>query len=219
MESKVCSRSQGQPPGARRRAMIWTARSKRSPVVGMGKTTVNEWQERGQRRERSQHFSFPRAGLVVSPLFTRGRVMGFIPLRVRDERLRLAAMVPGNVTVIGAITRWTMVLFPKTPSGAKLGGSPGARTQRAYAPPRPNPAMAGRRALPGHRDRLWHQWCRDRAAMRPRRQAHPGGGAARFRRGNNQPVDAHHPWRAALPRTRRDRASAGIVARAPAVVA
>jgi hypothetical protein len=32
MESKVCSRSQGHPPGARRRAMIETASSKRFPV-------------------------------------------------------------------------------------------------------------------------------------------------------------------------------------------
>src|SRR5512147_81026 len=35
MESNVCSRSHGQPPGARNRAMISTARSKRSPVVGI----------------------------------------------------------------------------------------------------------------------------------------------------------------------------------------
>src|SRR6266496_5413243 len=35
MVSKVCSRSQGQPPGARSRAMMDTARSKRSPVVGI----------------------------------------------------------------------------------------------------------------------------------------------------------------------------------------
>src|SRR5579872_6862576 len=33
MESKVCSRSQGQPPSPRKRAMIETTRSKRSPVV------------------------------------------------------------------------------------------------------------------------------------------------------------------------------------------
>src|ERR1700691_5695653 len=36
MESKVCSRSQGQPPGARKRSIIATARSKRSPVVDIG---------------------------------------------------------------------------------------------------------------------------------------------------------------------------------------
>src|SRR5581483_2896176 len=36
MESNVCSRSQGQPPGPRNRAMMETARSNRSPVVGMG---------------------------------------------------------------------------------------------------------------------------------------------------------------------------------------
>src|SRR5712691_200592 len=36
MESKLCSRSQGQPPGPRNRAMMETARSNRSPVVGMG---------------------------------------------------------------------------------------------------------------------------------------------------------------------------------------
>ena len=33
MESKVCSRSHGHPPGARSRSMIATARSNRSPVV------------------------------------------------------------------------------------------------------------------------------------------------------------------------------------------
>src|SRR6266542_535763 len=33
MESKVCSRSHGHPPGARRRAMMDTARSKRAPLV------------------------------------------------------------------------------------------------------------------------------------------------------------------------------------------
>src|SRR5579864_4529635 len=42
MESKVCSRSQGQPPGARRRSMIATARSKRSPVVDIPATNVND---------------------------------------------------------------------------------------------------------------------------------------------------------------------------------
>src|SRR5215469_1087297 len=41
MLSKVCSRSHGQPPGARSRAMMETARSNRSPVVGIA-TTVNE---------------------------------------------------------------------------------------------------------------------------------------------------------------------------------
>ena len=34
MESKVCSRSQGQPPGSRRRAMISTRRSNFSPQDG-----------------------------------------------------------------------------------------------------------------------------------------------------------------------------------------
>src|SRR5262249_28245583 len=34
IESKVCSRSQGHPPGARNLAMMATARSKRSPVLG-----------------------------------------------------------------------------------------------------------------------------------------------------------------------------------------
>src|SRR5579862_4328426 len=33
MESKVCSRSHGHPPGARSRSMIATARSNRSPVA------------------------------------------------------------------------------------------------------------------------------------------------------------------------------------------
>jgi hypothetical protein len=40
MVSKVCSRSQGHPPGPRNRAMMDTARSNRSPVVGIG-TIVN----------------------------------------------------------------------------------------------------------------------------------------------------------------------------------
>src|SRR5271157_3137474 len=35
MVSKVCSRSQGHPPGPRSRAMIDTARSNRSPVVAI----------------------------------------------------------------------------------------------------------------------------------------------------------------------------------------
>src|SRR5260370_8083380 len=35
MESKVCARSEGQPAGPRNRAMMETARSNRSPVVGM----------------------------------------------------------------------------------------------------------------------------------------------------------------------------------------
>src|SRR5438046_1387703 len=35
MESKVCSRSQGHPPGARNLAMMKTARSNLSPVVGI----------------------------------------------------------------------------------------------------------------------------------------------------------------------------------------
>jgi hypothetical protein len=42
MESKVCSRSQGQPPGARSRSMMLTARSNRSPVVGIPATNVND---------------------------------------------------------------------------------------------------------------------------------------------------------------------------------
>src|ERR1700681_2064311 len=50
MESKVCSRSQGQPPGARRRSMMATARSKRSPVVDIPATNVNEFEGRGQYR-------------------------------------------------------------------------------------------------------------------------------------------------------------------------
>src|SRR5215831_5682435 len=41
MVSKVCSRSQGQPPGARSRAMMDIARSNRSPVVGIA-ITLNE---------------------------------------------------------------------------------------------------------------------------------------------------------------------------------
>src|SRR5450432_1691636 len=42
MESKVCSRSHGQPPGARRRAIIETTDSKRSPVVVMVAINVNQ---------------------------------------------------------------------------------------------------------------------------------------------------------------------------------
>src|SRR5215469_9840263 len=41
MLSKVCSRSQGHPPGARSRAMMDTARSNCSPVLGIA-ITVNE---------------------------------------------------------------------------------------------------------------------------------------------------------------------------------
>src|SRR6516225_12348628 len=41
MVSKVCSRSHGQPPGARSRAMMDTARSNRWPVLGIA-ITVNE---------------------------------------------------------------------------------------------------------------------------------------------------------------------------------
>src|SRR5580704_18358991 len=41
MVSKVCSRSHGHPPGPRNRAMIDTARSNRSPVVGIA-TNVND---------------------------------------------------------------------------------------------------------------------------------------------------------------------------------
>src|ERR1700693_259964 len=52
MESKVCSRSHGQPPGPRSRAMIETARSKRSPEVGMRpkhcKRRRCEWAMNGQ---------------------------------------------------------------------------------------------------------------------------------------------------------------------------
>ncbi len=52
IESKVCSRSHGQPPGPRSRAMIETARSKRSPVVGMRpkhcKRRRCEWAMNGQ---------------------------------------------------------------------------------------------------------------------------------------------------------------------------
>src|ERR1700694_1906204 len=50
MESKVCSRSQGHPPGPRRRAIMETARSKRSPVVGTGANTLPEKTGLGQRR-------------------------------------------------------------------------------------------------------------------------------------------------------------------------
>src|ERR1700758_1902572 len=48
MESKVCSRSQGQPPGARSRAMMETARSKRSPVVLVIASNLNEPRACGQ---------------------------------------------------------------------------------------------------------------------------------------------------------------------------
>src|SRR5215469_7401202 len=41
MVSKVCSRSQGHPPGARSRAMIETTRSNRSPVIAI-RPTLNE---------------------------------------------------------------------------------------------------------------------------------------------------------------------------------
>jgi hypothetical protein len=61
MVSKLCSRSQGQPPGARSRAMMATRRSNLSPVVvglvgiaGVGILIVaHEWV--GKRR-RSVHF-------------------------------------------------------------------------------------------------------------------------------------------------------------------
>src|ERR1700722_15170500 len=49
MESKVCSRSQGQPPGPRRRDMMATARSKRSPVADMDGFTLNQWGIDGNR--------------------------------------------------------------------------------------------------------------------------------------------------------------------------
>src|SRR5580658_11162170 len=49
MVSKVCSRSQGHPPGPRNRAMIETARSNRSPVVGI-KTNLNEERRKTKRR-------------------------------------------------------------------------------------------------------------------------------------------------------------------------
>src|SRR5882757_6847753 len=58
MESKVCSRSQGQPPGARRRSMMLTARSKRSPVVDISATNVNdrarEWQSANSSADRGR---------------------------------------------------------------------------------------------------------------------------------------------------------------------
>src|SRR6266404_4864516 len=47
MVSKFCSRSHGHPPGARSRAMISTARSKRSPVLDIP-PTVNGHSEHQQ---------------------------------------------------------------------------------------------------------------------------------------------------------------------------
>src|ERR1039458_9870525 len=47
MVSKVCSRSQGHPPGPRSRAMMDTARSKRSPVVAI----LHNLKDEGQRRK------------------------------------------------------------------------------------------------------------------------------------------------------------------------
>src|SRR5579863_566637 len=54
MVSKVCSRSQGHPPGARSRSMMLTARSKRSPVEGISPSTLNECPDDGQCCESGQ---------------------------------------------------------------------------------------------------------------------------------------------------------------------
>src|SRR6266404_7827817 len=63
MESKVCSRSQGHPPGPRNRAMIETARSNRSPVVADIAPTLNERRKNGQR-DMGTKFGFVCPALV-----------------------------------------------------------------------------------------------------------------------------------------------------------
>src|SRR4249919_3909054 len=70
MESKVCSRSHGQPPGARSRAIIATARSKRSPVDEDIGNNLNDLSSREQTnvRQLETHFDeLTQSALPQSP--------------------------------------------------------------------------------------------------------------------------------------------------------
>src|SRR5271165_2394221 len=68
MESKVCSRSHGQPPGPRRRAMIETARSKRSPVFGMDETLNEVVRGNKQGMDFGIHRAYKKINLLADPL-------------------------------------------------------------------------------------------------------------------------------------------------------
>src|SRR5436305_8456943 len=94
MESKVCSRSHGHPPSPRSRAMMDTARSKRSPLDGILPDNVNDRERRGNREG-------PRIRLLQ-------RLSGPCPTRLpmdhgylsgtwdRGETMPWALVAPGN---------------------------------------------------------------------------------------------------------------------------
>src|SRR5712692_504818 len=104
MESKVCSRSQGHPPGARSRAMMETARSKRSPVAGIGPNTLNDGRIRGQSKPRP-----PAQDLAVT---ARLRLVAENPWGIGDAPSDNCC---GTFLHCAELPGWTKVTFPEAP--------------------------------------------------------------------------------------------------------
>src|SRR5690349_7973166 len=95
--SKVCSRSHGQPPGARSRAIIATARSKRSPVDEDIGNNLNDLSSREQTnvREFETHFDeLTTSALAYSPQPRISRVERCTPIDGDDLIPRTGEFCP-----------------------------------------------------------------------------------------------------------------------------
>src|ERR1051325_3722134 len=145
MESKVCSRSHGHPPGARNRAMMPTARSKRSPVVAIA-TTVKQPGAAGKPREP---MVVPRRGQPQLSISSWG-------LRTRPERLHIQVDVRSRNTDRWSVAGAAVLMAVALSCGGGGGGSystattptPTATAPQPQPQPQPPPAGSGAPSTP-----------------------------------------------------------------------